>query len=841
MKTILTRLPFALSVAVLLPGAAAALVAADGREGVAFFESRIRPVLVKECYECHSAESGKAKGGLQLDTRDAVREGGDSGAAVVPGDPGASLLLTAIAHDDPDLKMPPKQPRLSAAIRDDFERWIAGGAPDPRRAGATAGDENSSSDAPLWSHEPPAIPELPEVENETWPGGAIDRFVLARLEANDMTPSPDAPAPVLLRRLCFDLVGLPPTPEQAARFSPADLESVVDELLASDPFGARWGRHWLDVARFAESNGRESNIIYPEAWRYRDYVIEAFNEDLPFDRFILEQLAGDRLPAGNDRERARHLVATGFLAVGAKGLGQMSAEQFAADLVDEQIDATTRALIGTSVACARCHDHKSDPISMEDYYAFAGIFRSTETCYGTWVDSENNNPGDLIRLPDLPGQLVSYDPMPGKRVEKLEEELAALKREDEERKARIAEARAEGRDLREEYDEMLKNALRIYWRSGGIRGKLATVDDEGNPLPLCMGVREAEAMADSPVYERGELGQAGASVPRGVPALFGMDPMRPGPGESGRLELAKWFVHPDQPLTARVMVNRIWRQLFGAGLVSTEDNFGHSGKPPSHPELLDYLAVRFVESGWSTKAVIREIVLSRTYRQASTHRGDCYERDPDNRLLWRVSPRRLDAEVIRDSMLAVSGRLDLSPRPGSLVHDLNSHTAALIGFAKHIPKDLDGSRRRSVYLPVIRENLPDVLDLFDFAEPSLVVGDREETNMPLQALYLMNSDFVRTQAEALAERLEEEESTREARIRRAFRLCFNRAPTERDRALVADYFQSGDAESGDAQSGDAESGDAQSGDAAGPDRDEHFLLVNFCQALLATAEFRIAN
>ncbi|MEM7014248.1 MAG: DUF1553 domain-containing protein, partial [Verrucomicrobiota bacterium] len=371
--------------------------------------------------------------------------------------------------------------------------------------------------------------------------------------------------------------------------------------------------------------------------------------------------------------------------------------------------------------------------------------------------------------------------------------------------------------MRENFNEVLKEILRVYWTKGGIVGKLAAVDDEGHPLPLCMGAKEADEMVDSPVYIRGDLKNPSDDAKRGVPALFGMNSAPADDGESGRLALAHWLTDVDHPLTARVMANRVWSHLFGAGLVQTTDNFDPNGEAPSHPQLLDYLAVCFRENGWSVKQLVREIVLSRTYRQSSAYREDYFNQDPDNRLIWRANKRRLDAESIRDSMLMVSGQLDQSPRPASLAAELRSHSVSLIGFNKSIPSDLDGSNYRSVYLPVFRDNLPDVLSLFDFAEPSLVVGNRDETNVPPQALYLMNSDFIHNRADALAKRITQNEAEHDARVVRAFEICFNRPPDPEELVMISQYFENASS------------------------ADDIAKFSQFCQALLSSAEFRIAD
>ncbi|MDB6005163.1 MAG: Protein of unknown function (DUF1553)/Protein of unknown function (DUF1549)/Planctomycete [Prosthecobacter sp.] len=776
---------------------------ANGDDHLAFFESKIRPVLVKQCYECHSVESGKSKGGLTLDTKQGLRTGGDTGPAVVPGDAAKSLLLAAIKHSDPDLEMPPKKPQLSKAVIADFETWIKSGAADPRESALKSAERppvDVESGRKFWSYQKPKPV-----------AGTIDEFIRAKLKEQRLEPSPAAEPVVVLRRLYFDLIGLPPTPEQAAAFSTEKLEATVDELLRSPRFGERWGRHWLDVARYAESNGRESNLTFPHAWRYRDYVIDAVNADVPFDRFITEQIAGDLLPAKGDAERARLLIATGFLALGPKGLNEMNKDQFAADVADEQLDTVTRAVLASSVACARCHDHKTEPFSMEDYYALAGIFKSTQTFYGNWIDSENNNHGHLIHLPQLPGQVTPNRAVTADRVKELKDDLAKLNAEEIAQNLYIAKAKLEGRDISKEYHKILSTAIRILWTRGGIVGQLETVDDQGRALPLCMGVQDAKRIQDSRLYDRGEIAHPVKLVPRDFPQVVGIKAALP-KQQSGRLELAQWLVSRENPLTARVMANRVWRHLLGAGILRTVDNFGFSGERPSHPELLDHLALRFMDGGWSVKKLIKEIVMSETYRQASTHRSEAFNQDPDNRLLWRANKRRLDAEVIRDSMLAVAGVLDTSRRPGSLVSELDGQSVSLIGFNTKLPSDLDGSKRRSIYLPVLRDQMPDVLEQFDVANPNLVTGDRDVTNVPLQALYLLNGPFVQEQAAALATRIQSAPD----RVQAAFQLCFNRLPDGREVALAEKFLRTRSV-------------------------DDFKLLPAFCQSLLASAEFRFVD
>lgn len=802
----------------------------ESTEAAAFFESKIRPVLVQHCYQCHSAKAGKSEGGLRLDSRRGIRAGGDRGPAIVPGDSKKSVLLTAISHTDPDLKMPPKKERLPDSVISDFHTWIKSGAADPRE------EEPASTATPpvtieagrkFWAFQKPTTRKPPTTKNPDWAKRELDHFILAKLNESGLSPSPDAESATLLRRLHFDLVGLPPSPDAISAFQKridsdgidAALVAESDALLASPQFGERWGRHWLDVARFAESSGKEANISFPYAWRYRDYVIDAVNADLPFDRFLIEQIAGDLLPYDNDADRARLLIATGFLAIGPKNLDEMNPLQFVADVADEQLDTVTRAVMASSVACTRCHDHKLEPFSMQDYYALSGVFASTKTYFGTAVSPSNRIGGDPLVLPLGANAPILHPSIGKQRVEQLKTQLASLKKEQQDRMAAAMKARRSGGDAEKEFS--IRDALRIFWTSGGIEGQLEKVDESGQALPLAMGVMDRQRIINSPLLERGEINKPGRPVARRFPAVIEISDAAKIPArQSGRLEFARWLTHPDHPLTARVMTNRVWRHLFGAGLVRTMDNFGFSGERPSHPELLDTLAVKFIADGWSIKKLVREIVLSRTYRQSSAYREDPFRTDPENRLLWRASKRRLDAEAIRDAMLVVAGELDTARPVGSLVGTkIGDRPISLIGLDPSIPADLDGSKHRSVYLPVLRDRLPDVLDLFDFAEPSLVTGDRETTNVPVQALYLMNSSFVQSRATAFANRVQREVDNHEQRLRHAFVLCFSRAPDAEETKLAAAFVDQNQANN---------------------DNDQQYrkLLSSYCQALLATAEFR---
>lgn len=799
--------------------------------GVRFFESNIRPVLVKHCYECHSHQSGSSEGGLQLDSRDAVRAGGDRGPAVVPGSPEKSILLTAVTHLDPDLKMPPQRRKLPESTIADLRKWIEMGAPDPRDEASAELASVRKAGRDFWAYQTPTMPDVPRVDGDVWSRQDIDHFVLKNLRSRGLVPSSDADMPTLIRRLYFDLIGLPPTPATIDKFIgrvndegvDIALAAEVDVLLASPQFGERWGRHWLDVARFAESSGKDANISFPYAWRYRDYVIDCVNADVPYDRFLTEQLAGDLLPYGSPQERARLLIATGFLAVGTKNLDAMNPLQFQADIVDEQIDTVTRAILGSSVACARCHDHKFDAFLMKDYYALAGIFASTKTFFGTFVSPANRVGGDPLPLPIEAGLPAYHKSIKPERVAQLKADMAKLRQEEKDGRAAVMNAIKEGKDASGIFT--LRDALRIFWRTGSIEGQLEKVDANGKALPLTMGVQDREKIVDVPVLKRGEITQPGEIAPRAFPAVFGLHAADPLPkNASGRLEFARWLTDPQHPLTSRVMVNRIWKHVFGAGLVATVDDFGSTGQRPSHPELLDYLALEFVENGWSLKSMIRRLVLSRTYRQASTWRKGAFVSDPDNRFLWRMPKRRLEAEAIRDAMLAVSGELDLSRPEASLIgRVIGDRPISLIGLDKRLPKDLDGSVHRSIYLPVIRDRLPDVLELFDFASASFVSGSRETTNVPTQALYLMNSPFVQKRAAALAKRIRDETSSdQRTSIRYAFRLCFGRRPTADEEASTLKFL-----------SADLETVNSPEGTNEEPD-----TMTRFCQAILCTAEFR---
>jgi hypothetical protein len=783
--------------------------AAPTPDQVAFFEKSIRPVLTRECFSCHAATAAKVRGGLKLDTREALRKGGEDGPAIVPGDPTKSLLIKAIRHEDEHLKMPPKK-KLADDVIADFERWVAMGAPDPRDGTAQAAryEIDIEKGRQFWAFRPPTKPAPPPVQDATWPASDVDRFLLAGLEAKGLRPVADTDPRRLLRRLTFDLTGLPPAPEDVEAFvreyadRPQDaLAAAADRLLTSPQYGERWGRHWLDVARFAESSGRAANFAHPHAWRYRDYVIAAFNKDTPYDQFIREQLAGDLLPAQDDRQKAEFMVATGFLAVGPKSLDENNPLQFEMDLADEQIDATFQAFQGLTAACARCHDHKFDPIPQKDYYALAGIFRSTRTCYGTIRLLQSNHPSSLLTLPKAADAPVPLEPLTPERRAGIEKQVQDVRDQ-------MANVTGTGQDV------FLRRLL-LRNRVSLLESQLDLYQSDGTPKVLAMGVREGLLPTDSRLYARGDIRQPGETVRRGFPQVLTTTQPSLRRGESGRRQLADWIASPDNPLTARVMANRVWLHLIGRGLVPTPDNFGASGLPPSNPALLDYLAVSLTEGGWSVKKLIRTIVLSRAYRLSSQLDEKDFEADPDNVLVWRMPQRRLEAEALRDAMLALSGRLDLTPPKGDAVArggEGNVGFRGRGGPAAGDPATIDP--HRTVYLPIVRDGLPEILTLFDFPDPSLIAGERATTTVPAQSLYLLNNPFVIRQAEGLAGRILASDGDEAARLTRAYQFCYARPPSETElqdaRKFLADY---------------------------GKEHGRRTTWAALCQALFASAEF----
>jgi hypothetical protein len=877
--------------------------------GVEFFEKKIRPIFVEHCYQCHSKDAEKVKGGLLLDTRDGLLKGGDTSPAIVAGAPDKSLLIKAVRYTDEDLAMPPRKKggRLSDEQIADLEAWVKMGAPDPRTSTAAVAQGPPLSDPEKvrthWAFKPIRHPVPPAVNNKRWVQNAIDAFVLAKLEENSMTPSRQADKRTLIRRATYDLTGLPPTPREVEDFladrSDEAFARVVDRLLGSPRYGERWARHWLDVARYADTKGYvfEEERRYAYAYTYRDYVIRAFNEDLPFNRFIIEQLAADQLDLGDDK---RPLAALGFLTLGRRFLNNQP------DIIDDRIDVMSRGLLGLTVTCARCHDHKYDPIPTKDYYSLYGVFASCNEPadkpllgtaslppqYGEYAaerkkrEDELKNfretkeaealaqvrrrTGDYLltafegqRLKDKSGTEAlarerKLDPGTVQRwISKLDEwkeqahpifapwfAFAALAESEFPAQAKAVASKLNAnhdapklinplvvqafagdppgsmKEVAERYGKLFADADKRWQElldehkkksaDGGEKaGSPAALPDpdqealrevlyaEGSPalvpsgeirrlfdVPTAQKLRalqrkleeldathpgappRAMVLADNSipytphVFVRGNPNNPGAEVPRQFLGVLAGQHRQPFQKGSGRLELAQAIASADNPLTARVAVNRVWLHHFGAGLVRTPSDFGLRSDPPTHPELLDYLASYLIDEGWSLKKLHRLILLSATYQQSSDGDSPYARIDPEDRLLWKMNRSRLDFEEMRDSLLACSGKLDLTE---------GGHAVDIVGEPS--------SARRTIYGFVERQNLPNMFRTFDFASPDTTSPQRFATTVPQQALFLMNSPFVIQQARHLAGRADIKScSQSEERIRRLYEAAYQREP-----------------------------------------------------------------
>ncbi|MFM8272581.1 MAG: DUF1553 domain-containing protein [Gemmata sp.] len=908
------------------------------RAGIEFFEKKIRPVLTEHCAACHSGEAEKnkkLKGSLFLDSRAGVLKGGDSGPSVIPGKPADSVLLQSMKYDG-DLKMPPKG-KLPDAVVKDFERWIAMGAPDPRGdTGAPRKQVGMSLEEgrKFWAYKLPQRPAVPAVQNTGEARNEIDSFVLAALEQKGLKPAALADRATLARRLYYDLVGLPPAPEEVEAFvtdkAPDAYERLVDKLLAAPQFGERWGRHWLDVARYAESVTLRG-LVFKEAWRYRDYVIDALNADAPFDQFVREQIAGDLLAAARTGDRAHNVIATTFLQLGNTNLEEQDKKQLRMDVVDEQLDVIAKGFLGQTVTCARCHDHKFDPISTADYYALAGILRNVKALetanVSKWVEvplpaepereaaikaheaqvaavqsriaaAKAKTPAKaasgVLAIKDVPGVVVDdtqakkvgewtvstfnktyigtgyvHDDNKGKGDKSItfqpealppgryEVRLAYSSGTNRATNVPVHVASADGDktvpvDMTKSppIDGRFVSLGEYRFEKNGIAYVLVANEDtrghvcpdavvfrpldakeqsepkapkappdevkaleaelkrltEGGPRrALAMSVIEEKVIEDAKVHVRGSVHTLGAPAPRGflTVALHGTPPSLP-KTQSGRKELAEWIASKDNPLTARVMANRVWFWLMGDGVVRTVDNFGTTGELPSNPALLDHLALAFQDGNWSVKKLVRAVVLSRTYQQSATGAPATVAADPENKLFGRANRRRLEAESIRDTVLAVSGQLD--PARGGPTFPAS--LAADYGYKAN-------SNRRSVYLPLFRNAVPEMLDVFDAADPSTVTGKRTSGTVAPQALFMMNNPFVLEQSKHAAARLLGEKHADDAsRLARAYKLALGRGPTAGERE-VAQRFLKGRA-----------------------DQDAWAALFH---ALFASAEFRYVN
>lgn len=902
---------FALAVGMAGVWATTALAADPTPEQLEFFEKRIRPLIIEQCGECHGM--GKGKGGLQLISGETMRRGGDSGPAVVPGKPNESLLIEAVMHTG-DIKMPPKKKLADTEIAD-LKRWVEIGAPWPaeKAEAATAAAEFkiTPEQRAFWSFQPVRDVTIPAVKDETWPAGAIDRLILARLEAAGLKPAPRADKRVLIRRVTFDLIGLPPTPEEIDAFvadeRPDAYVRLVDRLLASPHYGERWARHWLDVARFGEDQAHTfAARNYPNGYRYRDWVARAFNEDLPYDKFVIEQIAGD-LVDGPEGEKYDRQIALGYFALGPVYYADAGcAFKASLDELDDRLDTLARGFLGLTLACARCHDHKFDPISQRDYYGLAGVFRSTgyreaplvapdvvaqyEAGQKQIKDDEQNIkkfqenlgirlgeetarsasryltavwrlahppagaeplklaeiakqervvelvldrwrkylvPENRTKIPQLAAWFELSDrsqELPvapdGNNVPSAVVEAALVfeatmqrafdEREAQERRYAAALAAApEAEKAKLPKPALEKSQADLLAAIAGNQGLCAIPADKVEGLldanakselaakrkdlealkksvpqkyPFAHSLVEGQA-ANMKIHVRGNPNRTGDEAPRRFLAILSNAEPTPFTQGSGRLELARSIASPDNPLTARVIVNRLWQQHFGRGIVATPSNFGVQGERPTHPDLLDYLARRLVTHGWSLKAMHREILMSATYRQASSENPANATIDPDNKLLWRMNRRRLDVEAWRDSLLSVAGTLDVT------VGGPSGNLAAA------------DFRRRTLYGAVSRHNLDGLLRLFDFPDPNITSERRTATTVPLQQLFVLNSDFMVRQAKALALRMTGAKdaaasaaSDDATRIRQAYRLLFGRDATTAEVEFGVEFLMTNDTE-----------------------------------------------
>jgi len=737
-----------LSLLVLLACQALATQAHSDDSSDDFFETKIRPVLATDCLPCHGGK--KVESGLKVDSRESLLQGGDRGPAIEPGKPDESLLVRAIRHTDEELRMPPKR-HLPAEVGLAFAQWVAQGAVWPRQGANKPKGQGARSPGHWAFQRLKATPPPDDASGKSL--APIDRFIAAKRAAAGLRPVRPAGRRTLIRRVTFGLIGLPPTLREVADFecdsAPDAFVRVVDRLLASPHYGERWGRHWMDVVRYADTAGDNADYPVPEAARYRDYIIDAFNRDKPFDQFAREQLAGDILARqGVAANYADAVTATGFLAL-SRRYATAPFELWHLTLEDT-IETTGRAFLGLTLRCARCHDHKFDPVSQRDYYALYGIFASTSFPY---AGSEELLTKQFPRLNFVPlwepaqaePKLKSYQ----RSLEEMERAIKSLEaNKDSSSVSRLAE-------LRKELIGIKRSSL-----PADLPGAYAVT--EGNP-------------ADVALQRRGDPDSPGPVVPRGVPRFAFLD-SQPASGArpqgSGRLELANWLTKADNPLTPRVMVNRLWQHHFGRGIVATPSNFGARGEPPTHPELLDWLAARFIAKDWSIKAMHRDILLSRTYQLSSDLDPKNAALDPDDRWLWRFPRRRLDAESIRDAMLAVAANLDEN-RPGSHAFppiekwQWTQHNA----FKAVYP-----TNHRSVFLMTQRLVKHPYLAIFDGADTNVSTEARPSSTVPLQALYLMNNPFVEEQAAGFARRLIAASADLSRRIELAYELAWSRPP-----------------------------------------------------------------
>ncbi|MDZ4405353.1 PSD1 and planctomycete cytochrome C domain-containing protein [Prosthecobacter sp.] len=907
----------------LTTGIAGAAAPTDA-EKTAFFEKTIRPLLINRCYECHSVESGKSKGGLRLDSRDAVLKGGDNGPALIAGNPEKSRIIESVRYHNQDLQMPPKGAMPAAEVKA-LEEWVKMGAPDPREAVADAKHAaprviDIAAGSKHWAFRPIAKPKVPSVKAEN----PIDAFIIEKLTEKSLTLAAPADKRTLIRRATFDLTGLPPTPDEVEAFladkSPDAFAKVVDRLLRSPHYGEKWGRHWLDVARYSDSNGLDENIALGTAWRYRDYVVKSINADKPFDQFLTEQLAGDLLESKDIPARHERITATAFLNLGAKVLAEPDKDKLAMDVVDEQIDVMGRAFMGLTLGCVRCHDHKFDPIPQDDYYALAAIFKSTQSFSVDRIGALSTAyESPMGSLDDFAAVKSSERILKQQKEAVTKAEAAATKALRDEVRGKAADylmaaselpvaptlsqvkpvadkhglrahvllncrvylaanesnafftpwqdavkATGSAQSLRPYFvaifnaaaqikvgpkdkadDSLLHQARAELDKTAGflalppepiilypkeIADKVRALQDtmmttESNlpDLPTTLAVSESpKILKELPIHIRGNHLALGKPIPRGfvqvVQASQKSKPQFPS-DHSGRLELARWLASPEHPLTSRVIANRIWTWHFNQGIVATTDNFGLLGLKPTQPELLDWLARWFTTNGWSFKDMHRLIMSSRTYQQSSTVPAQAALADPENRLLNHFPVRRLEAEEVRDALLHVAGSIDTTIG-GKTIPRRNREFVF-----NHTSKDFTtyGSTRRALYLPIIRNNLYDLFQQFDYPDPSTSTGLRNSTVVSPQALLLMNSDLANDAAQTFVKRLFATSPDKEQRLRAAYRIAFAREATDDDLRRAENYLTASNAALNSSQQDS--------------DKREQQTWAQLCQALMMSNEF----
>jgi hypothetical protein len=774
------------------------------KEGVEYFETNIRPILVERCYECHSAKAQKLKGGLLLDSQPGVTKGGDNGAVIVPGDVEKSRLIQAIRWTDPDFTMPPKE-KLTAQQIEKFEQWVKMGAPDPRAetSAATAKAPDLYAGRKWWAFQPVTEWPAPSIKQQAWPKKKIDAFVLQKLEAGQLTPSPRADPRTLIQRAYLDLTGLRPTYEQSETFakdpSNSAFEKIIEQLLASPQYGQRWGRYWLDVVRYGEDNPttEATNPPYPFAWRYRDWIIQAVNRDVPYNRFVSLQIAADLMP----NTPRGDLVATGFLGIGPVyhkdgRLSKDVIENLYMDDWDERVDVVSRGVLGLTVACARCHDHKFDPITSRDYYSLAGVFASTVAAVRPVADVDPSVEASFMvaaqRLFYLSYVANLLRGEPGSKPKEARQKVERFTAELDKVEAEIASIREKYPGLHaylakldkrpEPYENQPRSKTAAPTeRRRGMRGASlepyfhsvfeAGLWVDGTDGDLTMLDIKPGQPRDLRVLPGGNVAKPREVAPRGFLSVLANGDAA-FHGGSGRLELVDRMFTDAAPLAARVIVNRVWAWHFGKPLVDTPSDFGAQGEKPSHPQLLDDLAARFIANGWSLKWLHREIMLSAAYQQASRPRADAARIDPANRLLWRMTPRRLDIEAYRDCLLQATGSLDTSL--GGPSQDL----------------DQSANKRRTVYGRVSRGRVNNLLQLYGFPEATMHSPGRETTTTPLQQLFVMNGPFLRDQAAALAESAAKESDV-SAQVRGLYHKVLARDPSDRELSLAGEYLAAG--------------------------------------------------